>query len=119
MTSSKYESPELAERSNFGRFCALLYFYYVAVVILLEGILVKLSGPFRLDFLKASVLMLIIPYFLYWLFLQSLIIKSFDFELPDSEKSKCIKLYHYALVGAFGSFIGACIIVFLLYAKPK
>ena len=113
----KSESPELAEKSNFTRFNTLLYFYYVAVLILLEGVLVKLSGPFRLDFLKASGFTLVIPYLLYRLFLKSLIIKDFDFILSDAEKSSRIKLYTYVLSGAFCSFVIAFIIVFFLYKK--
>lgn len=113
----KHESPELAEKFNFMRFSTVLYLYYIAVFILLEGVLVKLSGPFRLDYLKASVLMLVIPYLLYRLFLRSLIIKNFDFILSDSEKSNRIKLYYYVFSGAFCSFVIAFIIVFFLYKK--
>lgn len=113
----KSESPESAEKSAFMRFSTVLYVYYIAVLILFEGILVKLSGPFRLDFLKASVFALMIPYLLYRLFLKSSIIKNFDFILSDSEKSSRIKLYGHVFAGAFCSFITAFIIVFFLYKK--
>jgi hypothetical protein len=119
LASSKHEPPQFAEKSNFIRFTAVLYLNYVSIFILLEGIIVKLSGPFRLDFLKASVPMLVIPYFLYKLFLQSLIIKRFDFILPNTEKSKRIKLYYYVLVGSFCSFFTAFSIVFYLFSKAK
>ena len=113
LASSRHNPPELAKKSNFKLFITVLYLYYMSTLILLGGVL----GPFHLDYLKAYLFTLVIPYFFYRLFLESLIIKRFDFVLPDTEKSERIKLYHYVLVGSFCSFVSALIIVFCLSTK--
>lgn len=108
---------QLAEETGFKRFMAALYLYYMAILFLSVGVLLSVSGPLHLDFLKASLLTLGIPYFFYRLFLSPLVIKRFDFILPDAEKSRCIKLFRYVFAGSFGSFIGALIIVYCLSTK--
>lgn len=119
LASSKNESVELAEKFNFVRFAVVMYFYYLSVLLLVEGTVVKLAGPFYLNYLKASLFTLIIPYSLYRLFLYSLVLKSFDFILSEIEKSKRVKFYYYVLIGSFFSFAIAFIIVFFLYSKLK
>lgn len=117
LASSRHNPPELAEQSSFKLFLTVLYLYYMALLILLGGVLAKLSGPLHLDFLKASLLTGAIPYFFYSLFLKSLMLTSFDFTLPDRDKSKRIRRYHYVMVGSFCSFVGALIIVYFLSTK--
>lgn len=109
--------PELAEETGFKRFIAALYLYYMAILLLLGGVLARLLGPLHLDFLKASLLTGVIPYFFYRQFLGPLIIKRFDFVLADAEKAKCVKLYRYVFAGSFGSFAVAIIIVFCISTK--
>lgn len=108
---------QLAEEAGFKRFLAALYLYYMAILFLSIGVLLRLSGPLHLDFLKALLLTSGIPYFFYRLFLSSLVIKRFDFIVPDAEKSRCIKLFRYVFAGSFCSFVGALIIVFCLSTK--
>lgn len=117
LDSSKCISHELAEETGFKRFIAALYLYYMSIILLSAGVLAILTGPLHLDFLKASLFTLIIPYFFYRLFLSPLILKRFDFILPDAEKSKCTKLYRYVFVGSFCSFVGALVIVFCFSTK--
>ena len=117
LASSRHNSPELAEQSSFKLFLTVLYLYYMAILILLGGVLAKLIGPLHLDFLKASLLTGVIPYFFYSLFLKSLMLKKFDLTLSDSEKSKRIRHYHYVMVGSFCSFVGALIIVYCISTK--
>lgn len=109
--------PKLAEETGFKRFLAALYLYYMAILILSGGVLTRLFGPLHLDFLKASLLTGVIPYFFYRQFLGPLIIKRFDFVLADAEKAKCVKLYRYVFAGAFGVFALATIIVFCISKK--
>lgn len=110
--------PELAEETSFKRFIAALYLYYMAILILSGGVLARLSGPLHLDFLQASLLTGVIPYFFYRQFLRPLIIKRFDFVLANAEKAKCVKRYRYVFAGAFGSLTVATIIVFCISTKP-
>lgn len=117
LASSRHNSPELAEQSSFKLFLIVLYLYYMAMLILAGGVLAKLAGPLHLDFLKASLLTGVIPYFFYSLFLKPLMLTRFDFTLPDSEKSKRIRRYHYVMVGSFFSFTSALIIVFFISTK--
>ncbi|MBC3789439.1 hypothetical protein [Spirosoma utsteinense] len=109
--------PKLAEETGYKRFLAALYLYYMAILILSGGVLAKLSGPLHLDFLKASLLTGVIPYFFYRQFLGPLIIKRFDFVLADAEKAKCVKLYRYVFAGAFGVFSVAIIIVICISTR--
>ncbi|SFF32555.1 hypothetical protein [Spirosoma endophyticum] len=109
--------PKLAKEAGFKRFLAALYLYYMAILILLGGVLARLSGPLHLDFLKASLLTGVIPYFFYRQLLGPLIIKRFDFVLADAEKTKCVKLYRYVFAGAFGVFSVAIIIVICISTR--
>lgn len=109
--------PEVAQEISFKRSMAALYLYYMALLLLSAGVLARLSGPLQLDFLKASLLTGVIPYFFYRHFLGPLIIKKFDFVVADADKAKCEKLYRYFFAGSFGSFAIAIIIVFLISTK--
>jgi hypothetical protein len=109
--------PELAKETGFKRFIVSLYLYYMAILLLSGGVLARLLGPLHLDFLKASILTGVIPYFFYRQFLEPLIIKRFDFVLADAEKAKCVKLYRYVFAGSLGSFAVAAIIVFCISTK--
>lgn len=117
LDAAKEMPPEVAQETSFKRVMAALYLYYMTLLLLSAGVLARLAGPLYLDFLKASVFTLVIPYFIYRQFLGPFIIKEFDFTLANAEKAKCETLYRYVFAGSFGSFVGALIVVFCISTK--
>jgi hypothetical protein len=104
--SSKYESSAQAARNNTMRFLLLLFLYYFSFSLLVMGLVMKRIGPLHLNRFQALILVVGVPFGLYKLFLESLIVHEFDFCHDQIQRAKYIRLYWYGTTGGFGALIG-------------
>jgi hypothetical protein len=104
--SSKYESVEQARQNNTMRFLLLTFLYYFSFSLLIMGLVMKRVGPLHLNRFQALILVVGVPFVLYKIFLESLIVHEFDFSLDQLQRAKYIRLYWYGAIGGFGSLIG-------------
>lgn len=114
--SGKYEYSYLLGRSVFIKFLAILYIYYLSFTLALLSVFVQLKGLLNTNIYATVFLVLIIPYILYKIFLNSQVIKEFSMRPTEKEQSKTIKLYYIILVLGYCSFITSCVAVISSYS---
>ena len=112
--STKYESSEQAAGNNTMRFLVLLFLYYFSFSLLVMGLVMKRVGPLHLNRFQALVLVAGVPFGLYKLFLESLIVHKFDSHQDQTQRAKYIRLYWQGAIGGFGALIGTMALLFIL-----